>query len=88
MTQEKMRKVISACVAAATVLFTLLLSYLIYQWTTISVLNKRIAAAEEEVAHWEQVVENGEADEEYFGSEEYLKKAIIELQMLLQEKNK
>ena len=87
MTQEKMRKVISACVAAATVLFTLLLSYLIYQWTTISVLNKRIAAAEAEVAYWQEIVDKGIEDERYFGSEEYLKQAIIELQML-QEKNK
>ena len=87
MTQEKMRKVISACVSAATVLFVLLLSYLIYQWATISVLNKRIAAAEAEVAYWQEIVDKGIEDERYFGSEEYLKQAIIELQML-QEKNK
>ena len=87
MTQEKMRKVISACVSAATVLFVLLLSYLIYQWVTISVLNKRIAAAEAEVAYWQEIVDKGIEDERYFGSEEYLKQAIIELQML-QEKNK
>ena len=87
MTQEKMRKVITACVSAATVLFVLLLSYLIYQWVTISVLNKRIEAAEAEVKKWEEIVAKGEEDERFFGSEEYLKQAIIELQML-QEKNK
>ena len=87
MTQEKMRKVISACVSVATVLFVLLLSYLIYQWVTISVLNKRIEAAKAEVKKWEEIVAKGEEDERFFGSQEYLKQAIIELQML-QEKNK
>ena len=47
MTQEKMRKVITACVSAATVLFVLLLGYLVYQWVTMAILNKRIAEAEE-----------------------------------------
>ena len=87
MTQEKMRKVITACVSAATVLIVLLLSYLIYQWATIANLNKRIAKAEDEVRYWQEIVDKGEADARYFGSEEYLKQAIIELQML-QEKNK
>jgi hypothetical protein len=86
MTQEKMRKVITACVSAATVLLVLLLSFLIYQWVTISVLNKRIAEAEAEVAYWEEIVAKGEEDERYFGSEEFYKQALIELQ-LLQEKN-
>ena len=87
MTQEKMRKVITACVSAATVLLVLLFSYLVYQWVTIGVLNKRIAEAEAGVAYWEEIVAKGEEDERYFGSEEYLKQAILELQ-LLQEKNK
>ncbi len=87
MTQEKMRKVITACVSAATVLLVLLFSYLIYQWVTIGVLNKRIAEAEAEVQHWQAIVDQGGSDLEYFQSEEYLKQALIELQML-QEKNK
>ena len=87
MTQEKMRKVITACVSAATVLLILLFSYLIYQWVTIGVLNKRIAEAEAEVKYWQEIVDKGEEDARYFGSEEYLKQALIELQML-QEKNK
>lgn len=86
MTQEKMRKVITACVSAATVLLVVLLSFLIYQWVSIGVLNKRIAAAEAEVKYWEEIVAKGEADERYFGSEEFYKQALIELQ-LLQEKN-
>lgn len=87
MTQEKMRKVITACVSAATVLLILLFSYLIYQWVTIGILNKRIAKAEAEVKYWEEIVEKGGSDLDYYASEEYLKQALIELQML-QEKNK
>lgn len=87
MTQEKMRKVITACVSAATVLLVLLLSYLIYQWVTIGVLNKRIAEAEAEVQYWQEIVDKGEADARYFESERYLQEALIELQ-ILQEKNK
>ena len=41
MTQDKMRKVITASVSAATVLFVLLFSYLVYQWVTLAVLDKR-----------------------------------------------
>ena len=56
MTQEKMRKVIAACVSAATVLLMMLLGYLIYQWTTIAVYNKRIDKLETEIAYLEQVL--------------------------------
>ena len=62
MTQDKMRKLISAIVAAATVLFVALLSYLIYQWITIAVLNKRIETAKENVAYYTQ--QRAEAENE------------------------
>ena len=42
MTQEKMRKVITACVSAATVLLVFLTCFLVYQWITIAVYNNRI----------------------------------------------
>ena len=60
MTQEKMRKVITACVSAATVLLVALLSFLIYQWTTIALYNKRIDALEQEIAQLEQALKNEE----------------------------
>ena len=71
MTQEKMRKVITACVSAATVLFVLLLGFLVYQWVTMAILNKRIAEAEEAVSYWEQQVEENEKNAEYYESEFY-----------------
>jgi hypothetical protein len=86
MTQEKMRKVIAACVSAATVLLTVLLSYLIYQWATIAVHNKRIDKLETEIAQLEQVVAKGEMDLEYYQSEFYLNQKLLELQMLQEKK--
>ena len=87
MTEEKMRKVIAACVSAATVLLMMLLGYLIYQWTTIAVYNKRIDKLETEIAYLEQVLAKGEDNLEYYKSEFYLNQKVLELQMLL-EKNK
>ena len=82
MTQEKMRKVIAACVSAATVLLVTLLSVLIYQWVTIAVLNKRIKTVETEIAQLEEVVDMKKMDLEYYQSELCLSQKLIELQKL------
>ena len=87
MTQEKMRKVIAACVSAATVLLVTLLSVLVYQWVTIAVLDDRIVSAEAEVKYWTELRDNALDEEEYVKSDFYLRQASLELQ-LLQEKNK
>jgi hypothetical protein len=86
MTQEKMRKVIAACVSAATVLLTMLLGYLIYQWVTMAVLDKRIDKLETEIAQLEQVIALGEEDLEYYQSKFYLDQKLLELQMLQEKK--
>ena len=82
MTQEKMRKVITACASAATVLLVFLLSFLIYQWITIAILDNKIAKAEAEVAYWEQECAKSESIEEFYESEFYLKWALEELKLL------
>ena len=87
MTQEKMRKVITACVSAATVLLMLLFGYLIYQWRTMWVSDKRIESLEMEIAQLEEILARGEDDLEYYQSEFYLNQKVLELQMLM-EKNK
>ena len=66
MTQEKMRKVIAACVSAATVLLVMLLGYLIYQWVTISVKNKRIEQLEKDIAEIEQTIKEGEEEARWY----------------------
>ncbi|MBO5737617.1 MAG: hypothetical protein J6S04_07385 [Clostridia bacterium] len=81
-----MRKVIAACVSAATVLLVTLLSYLIYQWVTMAILDKRIEKLETEIAQLEQVIAKGEMDLEYYSSEFYLREKSLELQMLLEKK--
>lgn len=82
MTQDKMRRIITACVSAATVLLVFLLGFLIYQWITIGVLNKKIAKAEADVAYWEQELAEAETDLEFYESEFYLNWAIQELNQL------
>ena len=68
MTQEKMRKVIAACVSAATVLLVLLLSFLIYQWITIRVLEKREQERLEEIKQIEELIRQGEEEAQWFES--------------------
>ena len=82
MTQDKMRKVITACVSAGTVLLVCLLSFLMYQWIAIATLNKKIITAEAEVAYWKEQCEITEGTAAYYESEFYLKWAIEELKML------
>lgn len=69
MTQEKMRKVIAACVSAATVLFVLLFTYLVYQWVTLAVLNEREQKLQEEIARLEQTLEDDTKVAEHYESE-------------------
>ncbi len=68
MTEEKMKRIITACVSAATVLFVVLLSFLIYQWITIAVQEKRIAEAETEITEINQIIEKGENDLAFYES--------------------
>ena len=69
MTQEKMRKVIAACVSAATVLFVLLFTYLIYQWVTLAVLNEREQNLQDEITRLEQTLEDDTKVAEHYESE-------------------
>ena len=86
MTQDKMRKVITACVSAATVLLVALFSFLIYQWITIAVYNKRIDKLETEIAQLEEIIAMDKKDLDYFESEFFLKQKVLELQMLQEKK--
>ena len=63
MTQEKMRKTITAVVVAATVLLVVLLSVLIYGWVKIGVLNRREEKLNNEIAALEQIQDESEATE-------------------------
>ena len=66
MTQEKMGKVITACVSAGTVLLVCLLSFLIYQWIAIAVYDKKIDKVTKEIEVLEmELVEAEDTAEEY-----------------------
>ena len=68
MTQEKMRKLIVACVVAATLLLVLLLGVLIYQWIRIGVYNSRIEEIEQEIARLEEMNDQDRQNAEYYES--------------------
>lgn len=68
MTQDKLRKIITASVVAGTALLVFLLAVLIYQWITLGVMNSRIAKAEQENKKWEEVIEEKKFDLEYYQS--------------------
>ncbi len=69
MTQEKLRRVVTAVVVAGTTLFVILLSVLIYQWIKIAVYNSRIEKLEEENKQIEAEIENSEEALDYYNSD-------------------
>ncbi len=80
MTQDKMRRIITACVATATVLLVVLLGYLIYQWITIANKNEKIERTEQEIAKLEEQLKNNEEDRDFYLSDFYLQWKIDEIQ--------
>ncbi len=72
MTQDKMRKTITAVVAAATLLLVILLSVLIYQWITMGVLDRRKEKLETEIATLTEQKQNAELDAEWYEANMFL----------------
>lgn len=79
MTQDKMRRLITACVSAATVLLVFLLGFLIYQWISIANLDKRIEAYDKEIAALEEQRAQLDDDENYYLSNFYIQQRIDEI---------
>ena len=71
MTQDKMRKLVTAIVSACTILFTLLACYLAYQWITIAVYNQKEKKLKADIAAYEQILEQDQKDLEYYESDLY-----------------
>ncbi len=82
MTQDKMRRIITACVSAATVLLVALLGYLIYQWTAIGIKNKKIETLQAEITQLEQQLDDAKSDEEYYLTDHYLQIKLEELELI------
>ncbi len=66
MTQDKMRKMITAIVATATLLLVMLLSVLIYQWITLGTLNRREEKLNAEITQLEQQKTEGTKEAEWY----------------------
>ena len=69
MTQEKLRRIVTAAVVAGTALFVILLAVLVYQWVTIAVYNKRIEKVNGEIQALEESIAADEESLEYFDSD-------------------
>lgn len=82
MTQDKMRRIITACTAAATALLVFLMSFLIYQWIYMAVLDNKIERAQADVTYWTEQLEKAEDELEYTKSKYYLAAAWQQLQEL------
>ena len=79
MTQEKMRKLITAIAVATTLLLVILLSVLIYQWITIGVQTKRIEKIRSDIAYYEELNETAQNDLDYYSSDLYKKLEAFKL---------
>ena len=83
MTQDKMRRIITACTAAVTALLVFLLTFLIYQWVTIASLNKKIDKTRAEITRQKQLLEKQVGTLEYYKTEaglQILYQQLIELE--------
>ena len=93
MTQDKMRKIITASVVACTTLFVFLLIILLYQWITIGVYNNRIEKTQAEIdalaisadekgelaEYYEELNETAQSDLDYYSSDLYKKLEAFKL---------
>ena len=83
MTQDKMRRIITACASAATALIVLVLCFILHQWITIASLNKKIGKVRAEIAYQEQLLETQVGTLEYYKTEaglQMLYQKLIELE--------
>ncbi len=80
MTQDKMRRIITACISAATVLLVFLLGWLIYQWIDLTVTQNKIDKIEKEITALEQQIAMAEEDAEYYNGTFYLQWKLDELE--------
>ncbi len=82
MTQDKMRRIVTACVSAATVLLVLLLGVLVYQWIKMGVQDKKIKETKKEIVQLEEDLEQAETLKDQYLSDFYLQWRLEELGLL------
>ena len=72
MTQEKLKRVVTAAAVAGTLVVVCLLAVILYQVIKIVVLNNKIADSEAEISRLEEQRGNSKSDLEYYLSDYYL----------------
>lgn len=75
MTQENLRRTVTAAVVAATITVFCLLVFIAYQVVTLIVQKNRIKELKKDISEYEQVIEEDERDLEYYLTQEYLENA-------------
>ncbi len=82
MTQEKTRRIVTACVSAATVLLVFLLGFLVYQWISMGITKDKIKDTKAEIARLEQQLSEAKDDEAYLMTNHYLQTQLQKLNLL------
>lgn len=72
MTQEKLKRVVTAAAVAGTLVIVCLLAVIVYQIVKIAVLDNRIKNSEEAIAYLTEQKANQEDDLEFYLSDFYL----------------
>lgn len=78
MTQEKLKRVVTAATVAGTLVIVCLLAVIVYQVIHIAVLNHRIKETEKDINTYETQKETAENDLEYYLGDLYLEQAARE----------
>jgi len=88
MTEEKLRKIITAVAVAATTLLVFLVGVIIYQIVAINVYDDRIEKTKKEIAYWEDKNLSDEQDLDHYLSDEYLQWEAFKLGFIKDQGNK
>jgi len=75
MTQEKLKRVVTAATVAGTLIVVCLLAVIMYQVVHIAVLNRRIKDTQQEIERYTTQKEQSENDLNYYLSDLYLEDA-------------
>ena len=78
MTQEKLKRVVTAAAVAGTLIVVCLLAVIVYQNVHMIVLDNRIKKVEAETSYYEEQISKGENDLNYYLSDLYLEQAARE----------
>ena len=77
--EEKAKRLIVACTVGAVLLVLILLVVMVYQLISIGVQNSRIKYYEEQIAIYNQMIDDGASDKEIYQQEWWIRREALEL---------